>query len=415
MLALIFLLLLANLASSKVLRTSSRWILDAENNTRVKLRCVTWPGHYEMNIPEGLQHQPVSAIAQRIADHKFNCVRLTFSIDMALNPDQLVSESFNTAATTTATPELVSTLWNASVFHNSWLETSTTRGAFAEVIRSLQAHGILVVLDNHVSRAGACCSSTDGNGWWDWDLGSRTPANSRYFKLDKWIEGLGNMASWVQTPGLELPNVVGIGLRNELRAMHGRQTSSQIEGWYRHIEQGAQAVREANRDLLVIVGGTEWGTDLGFLGDKQLNHTLFEDKLVYEFHHYAYHDSESTCAARKEAIGRKVGYLLVQAKAFTGPLFLSSFGWPQSNPTQQQMDYAGCIAEYMSDNDAEWAYMALQGSYYFKDSVANADEPYGLLNHDWSDWRNAEFPQMLGQMMEITQWPPIKEPIVVRI
>ena len=51
------------------LRSSSRWILDA-NNTRLKLRCVNWAGHMETHIPEGLQHHSIDTIADWIASRK---------------------------------------------------------------------------------------------------------------------------------------------------------------------------------------------------------------------------------------------------------------------------------------------------------------------------------------------------------
>lgn len=82
---------------SIVLRTNGRWIVDSSNQ-RVKLRCVNWAGHMEVNIPEGLNHQPVQTIANWIADNGFNCVRLTFSTDMALNPNVRVQDAFNAAA-----------------------------------------------------------------------------------------------------------------------------------------------------------------------------------------------------------------------------------------------------------------------------------------------------------------------------
>ncbi|KAJ2964720.1 hypothetical protein NQ176_g10774 [Zarea fungicola] len=66
------------------LHSSSRWILGADNQ-RVKLRCINWAGHLEVNVPEGLHKQPVNYIASWIANQGFNCVRLTYSIDMALN------------------------------------------------------------------------------------------------------------------------------------------------------------------------------------------------------------------------------------------------------------------------------------------------------------------------------------------
>src|SRR5690349_6441116 len=85
------------LGQSLPLHTSSRWILDA-NNIRVKFRCVNWAGHLEVNIPEGLNKQPIDSITTWIHQQGFNCVRLTYSIDHALNPNLLVSDSFSAAA-----------------------------------------------------------------------------------------------------------------------------------------------------------------------------------------------------------------------------------------------------------------------------------------------------------------------------
>lgn len=399
---LLLFFLVAKVACAKILRTSGRWIVDAETGDRFKLRCATWAGHLETNIPEGLQHRPVANVARWVADHGFNCVRLTFSTDLALNPNQLVSESFAaaTAKVNGATSEQLSTLLNMTRTHNDWLEASTTRGAFERVIAELAAVNVTVVLDNHVSRAGDCCNERDGNGWWSQvpDTGFEM-VNSRYFNAYNWTLGLESMASWASS----YPNIVGMSLRNELRAVE--QQNRDNKPWYTYITEGARAVREVNRNLLIVVGGTEFGTQLGFLWDQQLDRDVFEDKLVYEFHHYTHHALGSTCDTRKEDIGRRVGYLLVQDKPFTGPLFLSSFGWPQNNPVASQSDYARCLAEYMVDNDAEWAYYALQGSYYLRQNVVDDDEPLGLLNHDWSDWRNAEFPQVLGRMFDMTQGP----------
>lgn len=75
-LALLSVALIVQSTLAVVLHTSGRWILNASNQ-RVKLRCVNWAGHMEVNIPEGLQHQPVATIAQWVASNGFNCVRLT--------------------------------------------------------------------------------------------------------------------------------------------------------------------------------------------------------------------------------------------------------------------------------------------------------------------------------------------------
>jgi endoglucanase len=53
----------------------------------------------------------------------------------------------------------------------------------------------------------------------------------------------------------------------------------------------------------------------------------------------------------------------------------------------------------------DWAYWALQGSYYVRDANADVDESFGLLKKDWSDWRNTEFKGLLGNMWQQTQGP----------
>lgn len=59
----------------------------------------------------------------------------------------------------------------------------------------------------------------------------------------------------------------------------------------------------------------------------------------------------------------------------------------------------------MESNDADWAVWAIQGSYYVRDKIPDRDESWGLLKHDFSDWRNPKFPAMLGKMWNVTQGP----------
>ena len=159
------------------LSTSSRWIVDATGE-RVKLRCVNWAGHMEVNIPEGLHKQPVESIADKIRDLGFNCVRLTFSIDHALNPDISLADSFSAAAEATgvnlddllarvaeknpfgtATAAAGDGTVNANVNATDVAATVTTRDVFSAVISALWDRGIMTILDNHVSKASWCCKS----------------------------------------------------------------------------------------------------------------------------------------------------------------------------------------------------------------------------------------------------------------
>lgn len=52
-------------------------------------------------------------------------------------------------------------------------------------------HGLLMHLDNHVSKAQWCCSHTDGNAWFD-DV---------YFDVKNWTRGLAHMAKWAKGHG----------------------------------------------------------------------------------------------------------------------------------------------------------------------------------------------------------------------
>ncbi|TEB26467.1 glycosyl hydrolase family 5 protein/cellulase [Coprinellus micaceus] len=396
---LVFLLLL-HTVNAIVLRSSGRWILDASTGQRVKLRCASWAGHMEANIPEGLQHQPASTIAQWLSANRFNCVRLTFSIDMALNPSQRVSDAFTAAASPAGvSTSSMQTLYNSAVSKNSWLSSSTTRGAFARVIQELGNAGVMVILDNHLSRASWCCGTSDGNGWWASASGYNA-GNSRYFDTNNWLNGLRSMATFAR----DHPNVVGVSIRNELRAVSGQDGNNHAD-WYNFVTQGARAVREGNSNLLVVIGGTSYATDLSFIGSKMLDPNVFGDKLVWEFHNYAWSGGGTNCNNHQKLMGDKAGYLLVQNRTYTGPLILSEFGWAQNNPSADENAYVSCLVRYMENNDAEWAYWGLMGSYYVRDGRVNFDEGFGLLNANWSGWRNSSFPRAVGRMFEMTQGP----------
>lgn len=143
------------------LSTSSRWILDADGQ-RVKLRCVNWAGHLEANTPEGLNKQPVSDIAEFVAAQGFNCVRLTYSIDHALNPNVPLSQAFtNAAAAASVDVTAMNSMYASIVEKNSFAASGTTRDAYAAVIAALWDKGVMTILDNHVSKASWCCKYLD--------------------------------------------------------------------------------------------------------------------------------------------------------------------------------------------------------------------------------------------------------------
>jgi endoglucanase len=165
------------LAQSLPLSTSGRWILGADGK-RVKLTCVNWAGHMETNTPEGLHKQSIDYIADFIKEQGFNCVRLTYSIDHALNPNINVSEAFTAAAEPAGVSvDDMNNLFSQIQQKNSFAGGETTnRGVFEAVIAVLHARGVMTILDNHVSKASWCCKLPCTH----WNLSSRNLYNGHH-------------------------------------------------------------------------------------------------------------------------------------------------------------------------------------------------------------------------------------------
>ncbi|KAK4216707.1 glycoside hydrolase [Rhypophila decipiens] len=418
-LLLILLTILPNLTTAQQqlspalpLHASSRWILDA-NNQRVKFRCVNWAGHQEANIPEGLDKQPVSYIVDWIRRQGFNCVRLTYSTDHALNPSVKVSDSFIQAASAAGVSVADTTKLYTNVVSKNpeFGGNTTTRDVYASVVDTLWSAGIFTILDNHVSKASWCCNLTDGNGWWDEGFGYNT-WNSRFFKTQDWLKGLKEMAIWSKSH----PGVVGMSLRNEIRAFLLQDLNGRAD-WYKFIKQGGDIVHANNKDVLIVVGGVQSSTDLVHLrdGNRMLDISGWgRDKHVWEMHAYSFTvnfpDPFQNCDLVKAQYGLYSGFVLEQGKPYTGPMILSEFGVGMTGGSEkglvpQDSRYLNCLVDYMSGNDADWAVWALQGTYYIRDGRVDADENWGLMDHDWKDWRNKEFPAMLKGMWKVMQGP----------
>ncbi|KAK3190726.1 hypothetical protein K4F52_003042 [Lecanicillium sp. MT-2017a] len=390
------------------LHSSSRWILDSSNQ-RVKLRCINWAGHLENNVPEGLHKQPIDHVANWIANQGYNCVRLTYSIDMALNPGLGVEDSFRAGAKASGADEAgMMKLYDSAVEKNPFLANATVLETFDAVYAALWDRGIMTILDNHVSRAGWCCDLDDGNGWWS-DAPGYLSANSRFFDHAKWLDGLKAMAEWSNSR----PGVVGMSLRNELRA-HVMQIPSAVGVWLDNMPPAARMVHAANPDVLIMVGSLNGGTDLSSLRTHTLDTSGWADKNVWEAHAYSFTittpDIFGSCPIRKVNYGALFGFVLEQGKPQTGPLFLSEFGAGMTGGGNKGLNdkdykYLTCLVEYMENNDADWALWAIQGSYYVRDGVLDKEETWGALDYDWNDTRNPEFKGILGKMPDVTQGP----------
>ncbi|CAN8097285.1 unnamed protein product [Discula destructiva] len=400
-------------APSLPLVTSSRWILDS-TGARVKLRCINWAGHMETHVPEGLHRNSIANITSFIAGAGFNCVRLTYSIDWALNPTELVADAFAKAVTLAGVPEhqdAMTAIYDAAVVHNPSLQSATVRDVYGQVIAGLWENGVMTILDNHVSRAGWCCNLTDGNGWWN-DAAGAEAADSRWFNTSEWLAGLEAVAEWSTTQ----PGVVGMSLRNELRQSVLQTLGGSYEDdWYTYISRAAKLVHAANPDVLVIVGGASSATDLSFVADRGLDFTPWAGKHVWEMHAYSFtvtfKVALGNCALEKAAYGYYDGFVLTQGKNYTAPLILSEFGVAMTGGSAEtglssdDAAYLDCLVGYMEGNDAEWALWAIQGSYYIRNGVLDYNETWGVYDFEWTGWRNPGFPPLLKSMWNATQGP----------
>lgn len=72
-----------------------------------------------------------------------------------------------------------------------------------------------------------------------------------------------------------------------------------------------------------------YGTDMSFLGSKPFDRLPYGNKIVWEVHNYQWTFSTNDCNKHKSMLGQRAGYLLTQNQSYTGPLWLSEFGWAQ--------------------------------------------------------------------------------------
>ncbi|WMV42600.1 hypothetical protein MTR67_035985 [Solanum verrucosum] len=373
--------------SHATLSTNSRWIIN-EGGQRVKLSCVNWVSHLEVMVAEGLSKQPIDTISKSITNMGFNCVRLTWPLFLFTN-DSLssltVRQSFNNLG-------LVESIAGLQVNNPSILDLSLLH-AYQAVVSGLGNNNVMVILDNHISKPGWCCSNFDGNGFF----------GDQYFNPDLWIQGLTNVA----TTFINVTNVVGMSLRNELRG-----PKQNVNDWYRYMQKGAEAVHAANPDVLVILSGLSFDKDLSFLRQRPINLT-FSGKLVFEIHRYSFTDGKSwetgnpnqVCGQVVNDIMSRGGFLLDQGY----PLFVSEFGADQRGTNVNDNRYFNCFLGLAAELDFDWALWTLVGSYYLREGVVGLNEVYGVMDWNWCDIRNSSFLKRISAVQSPFQGPGYNE------
>ncbi|MED6119347.1 hypothetical protein PIB30_010855 [Stylosanthes scabra] len=369
------------------LRTNSRWIVNQQGK-RVKLACLNWVSHLEAMVAEGLSKKPVDEISKGIKSMGFNCVRLTWPIRLLTN-DSLalitVRQSFQSLGLLDSIAGIQSN--NPSIIDLPLIL------AFQGVVKSLGENDVMVILDNHVTVPGWCCSNTDGNGFF----------GDQFFDPNEWVEGLTRMATIFNG----VTNVIGLSLRNELRGP--RQN---VNDWYRYMVQGAEAVHAANPNVLVILSGLSFDKDLSFIKNRAVNLT-FKQKLMFEAHWYAFTDGQAWLQGNQNQVCGQVSrnnnglwsYLVDQG----WPLFVSEFGFDLRGTNVNDNKYLNCFMAVAADLDFDWAWWTLVGSYYFRQGVVGMEEFYGLLNWDWSQVRNSTYLHKISALQLPFRGPGIIE------
>ncbi len=356
------------------LRTSSRWIVDA-NGQRFKLASVNWYGAESKDyVVAGLDRQDLASIAKSIRTMGFNSVRLPWSNEM-VETDPPID-----AARLAKNPALVG---------------EHALAVLDAVVDALAQQGLVVILDNHRSDADWCCDVAHDDGLW----------HTSDYPESKWL------ADWrgIVTRYASQPAVVGVDLRNELRpALSAGAPSTctdcgvgcacdtpvwgggdSLLDWHAAAERGGNAVLAVNPALLVIVEGLGYALDL--TGVYNLPVALgVPDRLVYSAHDYSFsHAAYATYADMKTDLGDRWGYILTQGTSYTAPIWVGEFGTDHTQATSVD-DTSGqgfwfeSLRTYLVEADIDWCYWALNGTEATGFSrTLGAEETYGVLSTAW--------------------------------
>jgi len=245
-----------------------------------------------------------------------------------------------------------------------------------------------VHLDNHISKGMWCCSTTDGNSWW----------GDTYFNVANWVRGLAYMAEH----GKSWPALVSMSLRNEPREPTNNAAAQKTynwQGWYGFVKQGTTAIHGANPDLLIFLSGLSYDTYLTPVVDGTAltpgtgkfslgDFSGYGNKLVLELHNYQ--NSISDCGTLRNTLNSNGFKALSPSSPLKMPVLMTEFGFAMDASTYRGV-YATCLASYLPAQKAGWMIWVLAGSYYIRSGKQDYEEAWGLLNHDWSEWRNPTY------------------------
>jgi hypothetical protein len=395
------------------LRTRGRFVVDSHGQ-RVKFAGVNWYGADQLDrVPAGLQCQRADAIAQRIAADGFNVVRLPWATTTWIGKDKVV-------------PPI-------AVAGDPSLHGKTARHVFDVVIDALARHGVLVILDNHVTQPRWCCAASDGNALWWQGYDPRHPP--RWHQLShaqrlhrfrvgerRWLSAWRRVAGRYAASGSHPQRmVVGADLRNEVRPdyalgirVHWRRTrTAPWADWPRAATRAGDAVLSVNPRLLIAVEGLRYGADLRGVARVPIRLDR-SHRLVYSAHDYAW--TQSTQARLRRVLGRRWGWLLAQHQRFTTPVLVGEFG--SCHPEvcgAAETSWFKALTRYLAAGDVDWVYWSINGTGGRGDvepttcaatlRFPGCGEGYGLSDPSWSRDVSPALMTVLRPIISATQGP----------
>jgi endoglucanase len=329
------------------LHTSGHQILDASGHP-VRLTSVNWYGFDQKEfVAGGLDHAPLDVIIGQIRAIGVNSVRLPWANE-TLEHNLVVPDY--------------------AVKANPRFRGKHAMDVMDAVIKALARAHIMVILDNHVSRADWCCDEKDGNGLW---------YNAEYPE-EKWL------ADW-QTIVRRYKRqrwVVGADLRNELRNGAAWGGSDPKVDWHAAAERGGSAVLAANSNFLIFVEGPQYSTDFTAVGKLPVVLKV-PNRLVYSPHAYNIDEHPfQNYDEVKQAYDARAGYLLHTEPGV--PLWVGEFGACQTLDCGVVGQWFRWFVQYLAENNLSWSYWPLNGT-QSSGVTRKYDtlETYGLLSTDY--------------------------------
>lgn len=359
------------------LQTSGGFIVGADGE-RVKLNAVNWYGAESPDyVVGGLAYNRIQDIAQQIASVGFNAVRLPWSNEMYETNPIVPSYALG------ANPELMGL---------------RAMDIFDQVVSTLAANGLMVILDDHSSDAEWCCGN-DGNTLW---YNSRYPESS-------WISDWQAMVERY----IGQPYVIGVDLRNEPR-INATWGGDATTDWHAAAERGGNAVLRVNANLLIFVEGVNYSLDLSGAGSLPIFLEV-ANQLVYSPHDYRF--SHATVTSYDNWVGQinpQWGFLVTGSSP--QPVWVGEFGTCNtadacvaSTNTSDNGFWFDIMTRYVRYHSLDWSYWPVNGTQSSGSGRAyGARETYGILNTTWDD---VSLPSLAGRLQEIMLAAPPVGPV----